>query len=207
LKPIGDYQEAEIWSGVEEALHLAQSGQFVPAGAQFDSIVLHALKKSEADSRPSAEVRLVVGDERRSIVVAVSKNDAGQAFAHWFNALQESMGGNVAGAVVIRPRAQLRVGPNTKSFKEYQARLQSHAIRSFALDENVDTFVRLESLRQLIRKARAGDFVLNQRPIGVDECRRLLVVTNVLADLKLFEILFHNWAVMEPAATAVAIPP
>jgi hypothetical protein len=114
LKAASDYQDAELWAGVEQALRVAQLGQYTPDSVKFEDFQIQALKKSPTDPRHSAELHLIVGTQRLAVVLAVSKKDSGTAFAAWHNALEAALGGNVAGAVVVWPKAQLSVGKTSK---------------------------------------------------------------------------------------------
>jgi S-DNA-T family DNA segregation ATPase FtsK/SpoIIIE len=71
------------------------------------------------------------------------------------------------------------------------------------LDSNEYSFAHLECLRKLIADAKAGMVVLKDKTLSPADCTKLLTETKVLAGLKLFEILFHNW----PAITAAQRQP
>ncbi len=204
LKAAGDYQDAELWSGIFEALQIAQMGQHLPAGIKLTRCVPQALRKSPTDNRPSAEVHLEAGGKRIPVVVAVSKKDSGAAFNGWLGALEESIGGNVAGAVVVWPRSQLAVGKTSQGFKRYQALVEKGTVRPFPLDANVDTFAQLECLRKLIQDANAGMLMMAGKAMTAEECRKKIVEDRLLANLKLFEFLFDRWPVIESALAAAA---
>jgi hypothetical protein len=194
------YQEAELWDGVREAVQIAKLGRFLPDGLQIEHITPQALKKAPKDDRPSAQIDLLVGSQRQTVVAAVSKKDGGVAFGAWNDAL-EAATQNVAGALVVWPKAQLSVGKTAKAFVKYHKRLREGLLRQFPLDENEDAFRQLETLRGLLKDAESGNLILNGRTVDTDECRKLLVETRVLANLKLFEMLFHNWPPVEALRT------
>jgi hypothetical protein len=200
LKAAADYQDAELWAGVAEALRVAQLGQHAPAGVRLERLVPQALKKSAADPRYSAELHLAAGGRRVPVVLAVSKKDAGAAFGAWVGALEEALGGNVAGAVVVWPRSELAVGKKAKAYQQYRALVESGAVRPFPLDANEDTFAQTECLRKLVADANAGMVLLGGRAVGPDDCRRLAAETGLLANLKLFEFLFEGWPGLKAAA-------
>jgi hypothetical protein len=201
------YQEAELWDGVREAVQIAKLGRFLPEGLQIERITPQALRKSPTDTRPSAQIDLTVGSQRQTVVVAVSKKDGGVAFGTWYDAL-EAATENVAGAVVVWPKAQLSVGRTARAFVKYRKRVDDGLVRPFPLDENEDGFRQLETLRVLLKDAESDNLILNGGKVNADECRKLLVETRVLANLKLFEMLFHNWPDIEAArAKPAAVAP
>ncbi len=208
LKAATDYQNAELWSGISEALRIAELGQHVPPGIRFEGCQPQALEKSKTDPRHSAELHLASGSTRIPVVIAVSKKDSGTAFSAWLNALEGALGGNVAGAVVVWPRSQLAVGKTTPSYIRYKAFVEKGTVRPFPLDENEDTFVQLECLRKLMQDANAGMVILDGKTLAADDCRKLLVETRLLSNLKLFEFLFNGWPALKasPAQVAVATP-
>jgi S-DNA-T family DNA segregation ATPase FtsK/SpoIIIE len=212
VKAAGDYQDAELWAGVEEAIKLAKLGGYLPPAVTLEGYQLQALKKTANDARPGAEVRLVAGGQRASLVLAVSKKDAGVAFGHWFAALNEALGGHVAGAVVVWPREQLAVGKTSQAYKGYKGLQDAGRLRHYGLDAHPETLVQLECLRTLIREAEAGNVQLSGKAAGAGRCRELLVATGVLAKLDLFQVFFHDWAGLTkhdagaPATTAPTVP-
>ena len=70
------------------------------------------------------------------------------------------------------------------------------------------TFHQLECLRHLVRRA-GSDLILSGKVLSKDECRKLIVETGLLANLKLFEFLFQNWKGFSasPAAPPPVAPP
>ena len=134
----------------------------------------------------------------------MSKKDSGAAFAAWVGALEKAVGGHVAGAVVVWPKAQLAVGKTTAGYKKYEARVSAKTVRPFPLDENADTFAHLECLRRLVNRAEARDLTLGGQAVDAPTCRALAAGTKVLEKLKLFEFLFENWPAVEEARKAPA---
>lgn len=204
LKSPGDYQDAELWAGLEESLRVAQSGQYVPAGTRFAHYQTQALQPTKTDSRPSAELRLEAGEGSASLVVAVNKKDSGAAFSAWFKALTASMNGTVRGAVVVWPRASLGVQKTAQSYRDYQQKVQERTIRPFPLDENEPVFAQMECLRKLMTDAAAGMVVVGEKTLSAEDCRGLLVETRLLAEFPLFTTLFHDWPALRTAVSAPA---
>ena len=213
MKAAIDYQEADLWEGMQEALSLAQLGQFVPEGLRLEKITPQALEKSPKDDRPSANIDLLAGGRRFAVVLTVSKKDSGKPFGFWVDALQKALGDPVVGAIAVWPKARLSIGKTAQGYLKYSDLVGAGTIRPFPLDENEETFRQVETLRQLLKDAETGDLVLNGVGVSREECRRLLVETRILARLKLFEMLFHNWPTIEAVrarssvASLPAVPP
>jgi hypothetical protein len=209
-KPATDVQDADLWAGVEEALVIARLGGYKLDGFSITAVHPQPLAKSPTDSRPSARIDIITGGKPGSVLVAVNKKDSGPAFNGWQTALANALAGSVAGAVVVWPRAELSVGKKTAAYVNYAGRVTAGTIRPFPLDEQEATFHQLECLRQLIRRA-GSDLILNGKLISKDECRKLIVETGLLANLRLFEFLFQNWkgfsAPVSPPAPVVPPPP
>jgi hypothetical protein len=204
LKSPADYSDDELWEGIDEALKVAQKGRHGPPGVCLDRAVPQALAKSPTDRRRSAELQLGVGEERVSVVVAVSKKDGGAAFGSWYAALEQALGGHVAGAVVVWPKAQLSVGKTAAAYKKYKARVDAGEVRPFPLDVNTDTLAQLECLRAVVRRSREKGLVLGGRTVSEEECRRLLAETGLIASLPLFRFLFENWPAVEKVRARTA---
>ncbi|WP_143393491.1 FtsK/SpoIIIE domain-containing protein [Fimbriiglobus ruber] len=210
-KPASDVQDLELWSGVSEALVLAQKGCWKLDGFLIKSINSQPIKKSSNDPRPSALIDLTVNGKSGSVLVTVSKKDGGIAFGHWFTALDEAITKAVVGGVVVWPRRELSVGKKSAGYISYSTRLDNGTLRAFPLDENEGTFHQMECLRQIISRA-GSDLVLKGNLISRDDCRILIIETGVLAHLKLFEFVFQNWSRLPHtsagnAPAAVAPPP
>lgn len=207
-KPAADVQDLDLWAGVEEAIAVAKAGAFRADGFSIGGVTVGVLAKSASDARPSARVELKVNGATAAVVVAVSKKDGGQAFGKWYEALDKAVAG-AAGAVVVWPRTELTVGKKAVAYTSYAGRVAGGTVRPFPLDANEATFHQLECLRQLV--ARAGsDLVLKGAVVSKDECRKLVVETGLLANLKLFEFLFQNWKGLPLAPASVpapAVPP
>jgi hypothetical protein len=110
LKAAIHYQEADLWDAAAAVLGIARQAQLVLEGMRIEKITPQALRKSNTDARPSAQIDLLVGGRRFAVVLAVSKKDGGVAFGAWFDALEAALGDPVVGAVVVWPKAQLSVG-------------------------------------------------------------------------------------------------
>ncbi len=197
-----DTHESDLWAGVQEALLIAQRGGYSPTSShRIERIETQPLPATASDPRHSALVHLACEGKSRSVLVAVSKKDGGQAFGKWYGVLNDALVGPVLGAVVIWPRASLSVGKTTASYRNYADRIDAGSVRPFPLDEHETTFQQLECLRQLSRRA-GTDLILNGVPISKDDFLKLVVETGVVGNLKLYEFLFHNWKGLSPEPVA-----
>ncbi|MFO0824028.1 MAG: FtsK/SpoIIIE domain-containing protein [Gemmataceae bacterium] len=190
-KPATDVQDTDLWAGVEEALVIARQGGYKLDGFSIKAVHLQPIAKSPTDPRPSARIEITLGGKPGSVLVAVNKRDGGVAFGKWYEALEKVVTDSV-GAVVVWPRAELSVGKKTAAYVTYAGRVTAGTIRPFPLDDQEATLHQLECLRQLIRRA-GSDLILNGKLLSKDECRKLIVETGLLANLKLFEFVFQNW--------------
>jgi S-DNA-T family DNA segregation ATPase FtsK/SpoIIIE len=208
----GNIQEAELWEGVREAVHIAKEGAFQADGFAITKLHPQPLKASPSDPRPSMRIDLTANSKTTSVVLAVSQKDGGVAFGNWFSALDSAITNPVLGAVVVWPRANLAVGKTAAAFVKYKRRLENGTIRPFPLDENEATFHQLECLRQITRRA-GNDLILHGKVVTKVECRTLIIDSKMLANLKLFEFLFLNWkgvagaASPQPLSAVPMVPP
>ncbi|MDB5306093.1 MAG: Cell division protein FtsK [Gemmataceae bacterium] len=208
-KPASDIQDLELWAGVNEALVIAQQGGYKADGFRIEGIHPQPIAQAPKDPRPSARIALNVSGKPVSVLVAVNKRDGGVAFGAWYSALTNALTGSL-GAVVVWPRAKLTVGKSAAAYVNYTQQREKDKIRSFPLDEHEGTFYQLECLRQIT--ARGSDLVLNGNVISRDACRKLIIETGVLSNLKLFEFMFQNWKGLPAAhvsadSAAPTIPP
>jgi len=205
-KTATDTQESDLWAAVEEALAVCIIGKHLPNGMSLEKIQGQPLKSTPSDTRPSAKLTLTSGGKSGEVIVAVSKKDGGTAFGHWVGALEQAVSTSVIGTVVVWPREQLSVKHTAAGYIKYQAKVTEGKVRPFPLDEHEETFAQLECLRRMTTRAATKDLILNGQTISVDECRKLIAETGVIARLKLFEFLFENWRDFGSAAV-LTIPP
>src|SRR5262249_29947079 len=142
------------------------------------------------DPRPSLALRLGIGKSAFSLVVAVTKQDSGNALTAYMNALEEAIGGDVLGAVLVRPTGSLSVGPRTRARAQYEAAVGSGKLRPFPLDSERLDFEHMECLFEVLQKAEVGDLQLAGRPLSAADCRRLILELKLLDNLKLFQFIF-----------------
>jgi hypothetical protein len=205
-KTATDSPEGDIWAAVDEAIHIARIGQHVPVGMTFERVEPQPLKPTMNDTRPSAMLTLASNGRTVKVIVAASKKDGGTAFGHWLSALEQRIAEPVIGSVVVWPREQLSVGRTAAAFVKYQKRVTGGTIRPFPLDANEATFAQLECLRRITLRAAAKDLVLNNQTISVEECRKLIVETGAVANLKFFQFLFENWSALPTTPAQPSAP-
>jgi hypothetical protein len=190
---------------VKEAIEIAKAGAFLPGSFCISTIHAQPLLSSANDPRPSARIEFTANGKLASVVIAANKRDSGKAFGFWYEALNEAITKSVIGAVVVWPRTKLSVGTTSASYKAYAKRLDDGTVRPFPLDEHEATFHQLECLRQITRRA-GNDLILKGNVISKDECRKLIIDTGLLSNLKLFEFLFLNWKELEASSPPPPVP-
>ena len=199
-----DVQEEEIFQGVYEALQIAKQGKLVASGVGIDRMEKKAVKPVPTDPRPSLSLRLGVGKKAFDVVVAVTKKDGGKAFGAYLNALEKALGGNVLGAVLVRPHEELSVGPKAKARLQYDQAVAKGKLRPFPLDSETATFESLMCLLRLLQKAAAGEMQLGGKSLTPAEVQEFVVQSRVLVGLRLFEFIFSGWPALESARHPVA---
>lgn len=192
-------QEERLFEGVREALQTAIDGKVRIDDALILSLQKDAVRKVKDRSPPSAEVRFGVGERVFRVVVAATKLDGGVAFGAYFTALEEAMGGDVLGAVLVRPHLPLTVGKAAQVRKNYEKAVNQGKLRPFPLDGEQLDFHHLECLLQLVQKAGSGDLQLVGRPLSVKECRQIVIRLKLLDNLKLFKTIAAEWPAVEAA--------
>lgn len=198
-----EYKEDELWDGVEEALEVARLGKYVPSGIGFTELADSGMQAKKTDPKLDALLGLSCGGRNHQLVVAATKIDSSTAFGGWVKRLEKAMAKTELGGVVIRPRAQLSVGPQAASLVKYKQWVESGRLRVVSLDIHSNLLHQMEGLRQLILRAEGNELIWNAQVIGVDECRRLVVEAGLLANLKLFDFVFKDW----PGLTAPTVAP
>lgn len=197
-------QEERLFEAIHEALKTAADGKLSFGGARILSMQKGAVRPGNSDPRPSLAVRLGLGQQAFGVVVAVTKKDSGNPFKAYMTALEAVLGGEVAGAVLVRPTSALALGPKAHARARYEQAVSSGKLRPFALDgERVD-FEQLECLLQLLQRADARDLQLGSKSLTVPDCRDLAIRLKLLDNLKLFQVVSEGW----PGFEAVhAMPP
>jgi hypothetical protein len=198
-----DQQEERLYRGVQEAVWLAYDGKLSIDGVCVVAVQEGALKASAGDGRPSLDLRLAVGNQAFHVIVAVTRNDSGVRFGAYLDALQGAIGKQVAGAVLVRPAAAIKLGKTSKAYKAYEKSVSDGKVRPFPLDAEPQTFAALECLVRLLQRAEAGDLELVGQRLTADQCRGLLVRLKLLDQLKLFNIVLAGWPPAAAARSAV----
>ena len=127
-------QEERLFAGIQAALKIAEEGRLPGNGVQIVSMQPDAIKQGKNDPRPSVAVRLGVGTQAWSVVVAVTKKNSGVPFGAYFSALDQALGGDTVGAVLARPTSALALGPEAQARLRYDEAVQKGQLRPFPLD-------------------------------------------------------------------------
>ncbi|QOV92021.1 FtsK/SpoIIIE domain-containing protein [Humisphaera borealis] len=208
-----DIQEAQLFQSVKYAIEIARVANHLPPGMRVIDAIDGAIKPSGNDPRPSVGVRLEAGGKTFKVIVAVTKRDAGTAFGSYMTALTDAIKPKaVVGAVVVRPYAELNVGPHTAARKTYDKAIADGKLRPFALGSERFTFDQLECLFSILTDADDG-LPLGGRNLNRDDCVKLIAENGLIKGLKLLDHIFANWvelSAVQPSsdtpAIAVAVP-
>jgi len=200
-KSPSDIQEAQLFQGVKYAIEIAQKANHLPAGMRILELTDGAMAQTPADSRPCVAVKLEVGGKTFKVLVAVTKRDAGVAFGKYVTALSDAVKPrNVVGAVVVRPYAELNVGPQTVARKNYEKAIAEGKLRPFALGSERFTFDQLECLFSVLTDADDG-LPLGGKNLNREDCVKLIAENGLIKGLKLFDYIFANWVEIGPVSS------
>jgi hypothetical protein len=131
------------------------------------------------------------------VVVAVTKNEGGARFGSYMTALEKALGGEVVGAVLVRPRDELTVGKRAQARVSYDQWVSVGKLRPFALDSEKMDFEQMQCLLRIQQRAGAGELLLGGQPFGLDQARNLIIRLKLLENLKLLRFVFEGWPVAE----------
>ncbi len=92
------------------------------------------------------------------VVVAASNLAGGVAMTGFLKALDQAVADPVAGAVLVRPSAQLTLGPKTEARKKYEALISCGKLRPFALTDHRPAFEQMECYLRLLDRRRTRIF-------------------------------------------------
>lgn len=199
-----DLQEERLFRSVRESLNLLQLAGASVGGLELIQMQDEALASPANARRLSVQVKLGArsSPEAVAVVVAVTKLNGGPQMGGFVNALKAAVADPVAGAVLVRPVAELTLGPKTQARLYYDALKGQGKLRPFALAEHQGAFEKLECLARVLDKASQKDLQLDQQTVSPDQCRRLAVKTQVLVGLDLIETIFCGWPLAVAAEAA-----
>jgi S-DNA-T family DNA segregation ATPase FtsK/SpoIIIE len=198
----GDLQEAQLFQSVKYAIEIARAANYLPTGAKVLDLTDGPIVPGSNDPRPSLTLRLDIGGRAVKVVVAVTKRDAGGAFHHYVGALMEAISPRgVVGAVLVRPYAELNVGPTAVARRTYERAVSDGKLRPFPLGQERFTFDQLECLFSVLTDADDG-LPLGGRNLNRDDCVKLIAENGLIKGLKLFDFIFGNWVEAIPATAA-----
>lgn len=189
-------QEERLFRGVQETLELARVGRLSVGGLEVLQLQERALAKYL-----SVQIKLGVENSAAAVpvVVAVSKLTGGNAATGFISALETAVADPVAGAVLVRPSAQLTLGARTKGRIAYDSLKARGKLRPYELTEHRAAFEQMECFVRLLERAEQKDLQLGQQNVSRELCQELAARTQVLANLDLLERIFCGW----PQAAAV----
>jgi hypothetical protein len=195
-------EEERLFRSIREAIDLLHRAGTTVAG-------LHLLQMQEgalANPKKHLSLQLKLGakdtETALTTVVAVTKLHGGMPMKGFLNALQEAVSDPVAGAVLIRPSAQLSLGPKTDARKTYDTLKSKGKLRPYELSEHRSAFETMECWLRLLDRAEQKDLQLNQETITSAKCRELAIKTRILTGLDLFHKIFQGW----PQLAMVPLP-
>ena len=197
-KSPSDIQEGQLFQSVKYAVEIARAANHLPPGVKMIDVTDGPIASTPNDSRPSLSVRLESGGRAFKVVVAVTKRDAGTAFGRYVTALADAIKPRgVIGAVLVRPYAELNVGPTAAARQTYERAVSDGKLRPFPLGQERLTFDQLECLFSVLTDADDG-LPLGGRNLNRDDCVRLIAENGLLRGLKLFDFIFGNWVEAAP---------
>lgn len=183
-------QEERLFRATREALTMVHSGGIPVGGMEF-------LQMQEGAMKKHFSLQLKLGAKGSAaafpVVVVVTKLTGGMPMKGFLSALQEAVNEPVVGAVLIRPSAQLSLGPKTDARRMYDGLKNSGKLRPFELTEHRNDFEQMECYLRMLDSAERKDLQLGEQTITNDECRHLAIKTQVLTGLNLFEKIFCGW--------------
>jgi DNA segregation ATPase FtsK/SpoIIIE-like protein len=199
-------QEERLFRSIREPLELLRLAQTPVGGLKLLQLQEGAL----ANPRKYLSFQLKLGvngsPNALAVVVALTKLTGGNQMRGFVNALEEAVADPVAGAVLVRPSAQLTLGATTEARKKYDELKNREKLRPFELTEHRNAFEQLECLLQLLNRAEQKDLQLGQETITPEQCRQLAIKTQILTGLDLFDKIFCDWARQSVAPAKVSRP-
>jgi hypothetical protein len=177
-------QEERLYRAVKEALVLAREARRPMAGVIVRNVEEGAVKSTAKARRRALKTELSPPDAC-TVLLPVTKIDNGGQFRYFYDALAEALGGPVAGAVLVYPTAEPRMGPATKT--AFDKAVRDGKLRVFSLQDQAETAVRLECLLRFLDLADAQELRLGGQTLSKADCQDLILKTAVLDNLELYK--------------------
>jgi hypothetical protein len=192
-------QEARLFRATREALEVVRLSRTPVGGLELLQLQEGALAPKKY---PSLQLKLGLQDSPTAlpVVVALTKLSGGTKLGGFINALEKAIADPVAGAVLVRPTAQLTLGAKAEARKKLDELKTRGKIRPFELSEHRTAFEQMECLVRLLDRAGRKDLQLGRETITPEGCQQLAIKTHILTGLDLFEKIFCDW----PEAARVA---
>jgi len=194
-------QEERLFRAAVEAIQFARLARTPIGGLEVLQVQQDAL--ANPGKYKSLQLKLGAKGNHSAIpvVVAASNLTGGVAMTGFLKALDQAIADPVAGAVLVRPSAQLSLGPKTEARKKYEALIDRGKLRPFALTDHRPAFEQMECYLRLLDRAKNEDLQLGAENPNPERCRQLAVEIGVLSGLPLFDKIFCCWR--QAAAVAV----
>jgi S-DNA-T family DNA segregation ATPase FtsK/SpoIIIE len=204
---VEDYPVERLQRGIREALRLARESFRDLGGIRVKNIredVVEQVKTGKAaEKRYSFAVEVEVGSASGEIVVPVTDLNNGARFTHLFNAVTKQFTSKRLGGLLVHRAAEFEMGPKTR--QAYDREVEDGRIKLFAMEDNLPTLVRLESLLRFLDRAGGRELVIGNETILAPRCQALILETAVLDNLDLFRAL-GAWKKLHPPSHPAAAP-
>ena len=133
--------------------------------------------------------------------------ESSNRLSHYFKAIYDASADPVAGAIVIHPRRDLAMGPQTRA--GFESAQKSGKLRLMPLEDYPASYHATECLVALLDRAAHRELVLGSVTLSPEDCRDLVIKTGVVDNLDLFKML-GEWkrfdAVTAPAVREASSP-
>jgi DNA segregation ATPase FtsK/SpoIIIE-like protein len=195
-------QEERLFRSVRESLELFRLAPTATGSSELLQMQEDALGKGRRYLGVQLKVGVKGSPDAVPVVVAVTTMSGGVPMRGFLNALAEAVADPVAGAVLVRPSAQLTLGPKTEARKTYDNLKNGGKVRPFELAEHRPAFEQMECYLRLLDRAGQKDLQVGPQAVGPEQCRQLAVKTQILTGIDLFDKVFCGW----PQLAAAAVP-
>lgn len=196
-------QEERLFRATREAIEYVRVGGTPIGGLEILQVQPGAVGSASKYLSLQLKLGAKASPAAFPVVVCASKLSGGTAMTGFLKALAEAVADPVAGALLVRPSAQLTLGARAEARKKYENLKSSGKLRPFELTEHRAAFEQMECYVRLLDRAQNKDLQLGAEIITADQCRQLAIKTQVLSGLAVFDKIFCGW----PQAAGVAVKP
>jgi S-DNA-T family DNA segregation ATPase FtsK/SpoIIIE len=200
------YDEARLYRAVKEAMTLAREAKREVGGIQIKNIQEGAIPQGGKYKRYSLKVEVADGPQPYPLLVPVTAINSGTVFAPYFTVMQQAMLNPVAGALIVHRQSDFQIGQGVTR-QRYDQEVARGRIRVLAMDDDQQTFLRLECLLRFLDDAAGQLLRLGDLKLSEDDCRDFILKTSVLDNLGLFKQLAGWRRAAVPQPTPPPNPP